>query len=140
MSFPFNIISPRFFWLILSSFGLLVFFLLWKYDPLTAGFFPPCVFYEATELYCPGCGSTRACDALIEGKLGKAFGYNPLFILCFPLVILFLICSIWFGVVKNEEFKVHARFSKSLLILAFVTLAYGVIRNLPFEALSWMRP
>jgi hypothetical protein len=140
VSFPFNVISPRFFWLIFIAVGLLVVCLLWKYDPVTAGFFPPCIFYKATDLYCPGCGATRACDALIEGNFGKAFGYNPLFVVCFPFVILFLICSIWFGIVKNEEFKVHARFSKYLLILAFVTLAYGVIRNLPFEAFSWMRP
>ena len=133
-------ISPRAAWTAFLAAALVAIVLLWKFDPATAGFFPPCIFYKATDLYCPGCGATRACDALIEGNFGKAFGYNPLFVVCFPFVILFLICSIWFGIVKNEEFNVHVRFSKYLLILAFVTLAYGVIRNLPFEAFSWMRP
>lgn len=140
MTLPSKAISPRFFWLVFLAVGLSAVFLLWKFDPVTAGFFPPCIFHKATGLHCPGCGATRACDALIAGNLGKAFGYNPLFIVCFPFVIFFLIRSVWFGVVKNEEFRVHERFSKYLLALAILTVAYGVVRNLPVEELSWMRP
>jgi len=140
VSLSIKAISPRAVWVAFLAAALVAIVLLWKFDPATAGFFPPCIFYKATDLYCPGCGATRACDALIEGDLSKAFGYNPLFIVCFPFVIFFLVRSVWLGVVKNEEFDVPERLSKYLLVLAFVTLAYGVVRNLPLDELSWMRP
>jgi len=132
--------SPRVIWsffLVAVLFGL---FLLWKFDPVTAGFFPPCIFNKATDLYCPGCGATRACDALVEGKINQAFGYNPLFIVCFPFALFFLARSVWLGVVKNEQLEVPQRLSKYLLALAIVTIAFGVVRNLPFGELAWMRP
>jgi hypothetical protein len=135
-----NAKSPRILWLAFLAVGASAFFLLWKFDPVTVGFFPPCIFYKVTNLYCPGCGSTRACDALIEGRLSNAFGYNPLFIVCLPLVFFFLLRSVWLGIVKNEVFEVHHRYSKYLLVLAIVIVAYGVARNLPFDEFAWMRP
>ena len=133
-------ISPRTAWVAFLAAALVAVVLLWKFDPVTAGFFPPCIFHKVTDLYCPGCGATRACDALIEGELGKAFRYNPLFIVCFPFVIFFLGRSVWFGVVKNKEFEVPESLSKYLMVLAIVVVAYGVVRNLPLDELSWMRP
>ena len=132
--------SPRLFWLLFVGVAFLALFLLWKFDPATAGFFPPCIFYEVTDLYCPGCGATRACDALVAGEINQAFGYNPLFIVCFPFVIFFLIRSLWSGVVKNEKFEIHHRFSKYILVFAIVVVAFGVVRNLPFDGLLWMAP
>ena len=41
-------------------------------------FLPPCVFNEATGLYCPGCGSTRSVRFLIRGDIGNSFIYNPI--------------------------------------------------------------
>ncbi len=38
----------------------------------------PCIFYYTTGLYCPGCGGTRACIALLHGHLIKALWYHPL--------------------------------------------------------------
>ena len=133
-------ISPRVIWSFFLASVLFALFLLWNFDPGTAGFFPPCIFNKATDLYCPGCGATRACDALVEGKINQAFGYNPLFIVCFPFALLFLARSVWLGVVKNKHLEVPQRLSKYLLALAIVTIAFGVVRNLPFGELAWMRP
>lgn len=41
----------------------------------------PCVFYETTGLYCPGCGSGRAIYALLHGRIREAFFHNPLLFL-----------------------------------------------------------
>ena len=140
MPLPSKLISPRVTWSLFLAAVLVALLLLWNFDPATAGFFPPCIFYEATDLYCPGCGATRACDVLIEGKLGQAFGYNPLFIVCFPFALFFLVRSVWLGVVKNEQLEVPQRLSNYLLALAIVTITFGVVRNLPFAELAWMRP
>ena len=37
----------------------------------------PCIFHSLTELACPGCGMTRACVALVQGKFGIAWYYHP---------------------------------------------------------------
>ena len=45
----------------------------------------PCIFYETTGLYCPGCGSGRAIYALLHGRLREAFFRNMLlFVLGVP--------------------------------------------------------
>ena len=45
-----------------------------------------CPIYELTGLYCPGCGSGRAAQALLRGDLRASLGYNllalPLGLLC----------------------------------------------------------
>lgn len=38
----------------------------------------PCVFLQVTGIYCPGCGGTRAVDALLRGQLIQSFLYHPL--------------------------------------------------------------
>ncbi|MDE0398660.1 MAG: DUF2752 domain-containing protein [Candidatus Poribacteria bacterium] len=37
----------------------------------------PCIFHSLTQLACPGCGMTRACVALVQGKFGIAWSYHP---------------------------------------------------------------
>ena len=47
----------------------------------------PCIFHSLTELACPGCGMTRACVALVQGKLGIAWYYHPFSFLVVGLAI-----------------------------------------------------
>src|SRR4051794_18522002 len=57
---------------------------LYRFDPATAGFFPPCPFRLLTGLRCPGCGSTRALHQLLHGQVGAALALNPLLPLSLP--------------------------------------------------------
>lgn len=58
-------------WLAAASCGLI--FLVWAaHIPV-----PPCVFLRVTGLYCPGCGGTRACIALLHGQLLRSLIYHP---------------------------------------------------------------
>lgn len=38
---------------------------------------PPCLFFRLTGLYCPGCGGTRACLALLHGHFLASLIYHP---------------------------------------------------------------
>ena len=38
---------------------------------------PRCILYEKTEIYCLGCGATRAVYSLISGDILKSIYYNP---------------------------------------------------------------
>lgn len=40
----------------------------------------PCVFKELTGVPCPSCGSTRAVEAFIHGRLLESIALNPLFV------------------------------------------------------------
>ncbi len=37
-----------------------------------------CFFWKVLGLYCPGCGGTRAVDALLHGKIISSLWYHPL--------------------------------------------------------------
>lgn len=38
----------------------------------------PCVLHKLTGLYCPGCGGTRAVEALLQGRFLHSLWYHPL--------------------------------------------------------------
>lgn len=38
----------------------------------------PCMLYRVLGLYCPGCGGTRAVDALLHGHIFESLWYHPL--------------------------------------------------------------
>ncbi len=39
---------------------------------------PPCVFSTYLRIYCPGCGGTRAVEALFHGHLLESVWYHPI--------------------------------------------------------------
>jgi hypothetical protein len=140
VSFLPRAVSPRVFGVVLLlGVGAAIPLLLFS-NPSVDGFFPPCFFYKLTDFYCPGCGATRACDSLVEGKIIKAFGFNPLFVACFPLAAYFILRSAWAGIALNKEYQINEKYSSWLVGLGILTIVYGVIRNIPIEVFSWMRP
>lgn len=38
----------------------------------------PCVAYSVFGIYCPGCGGTRAVNALLHGEILKSVWYHPI--------------------------------------------------------------
>lgn len=55
----------------------------------------PCIFHSLTDLTCPGCGMTRACLALAQGKFGVAWSYHPFSFLIVGLAIPAAFFPIW---------------------------------------------
>ena len=55
----------------------------------------PCIFHSLTDLICPGCGMTRACIALVQGKFGAAWNYHPFSFLFVGLAVLTAFFPIW---------------------------------------------
>jgi hypothetical protein len=100
--------------------------ILWKNDPSKTLFFPPCLFYKVTSFYCPGCGSTRACHALLNGNLSHAISMNPLLVLSIPVVIFMLIFPA----------STHIKYAPHFAVI--ILLAYWVARNIP--EFSWLAP
>lgn len=98
----------------------------WIVSSLGAGI--PCPFYQFTGFFCPGCGVTRMCMALLRGEWGEAWAANPGVCLLVPPMTVLLVCRA-VGYVKG---RLPRRWEeRSWLILALGLLAFGVWRNLP---------
>ncbi len=104
---------------------------------ITTGLSIPCVFYEATGFYCPGCGLTRFCKALCIFEWEAAARANLLFFVFFPILLGVLIVKmiqyIRTGKLKISRFELFG----GVVFLVFA-LAFAVLRNI--EAFAFLRP
>ena len=113
--------------------------LLLNNDPTRTFFLPKCAFHSLTGLFCPGCGGTRALYSLLHGDFLAAIHYNLFAILLAPIIIWLLTLDtgrVFFG------WKLRPKPAPAILlwILFWAMLGYGVLRNIPGQPWSWLRP
>ena len=118
--------------ILLPVLGLLFYFL-YHY-----GIRIPCLFYEITGYYCPGCGMSRALYALLQCHWYQAFCFNPLGLILFPFLLSYveyqLIC--W-GFDKQDQ--ITRKLPKYILYgLIVIVVLYGIMRNM--DHFLWMAP
>lgn len=106
---------------------LIVIFLIYTVLIISFDIGIPCVFYEITGLYCPGCGITRLCLSLFEGDIYQAFRYNPIIFIDLPILFILFVLNIFFK--KNKNIKKIT--DVIIIFLATITIIFGVIRNIP---------
>jgi len=112
----------------------LVFFF---FDPAQGGLYPRCQFHRLTGLNCPGCGSLRALHHLTHGEIGAAFRCNPLLIGLLPLLTFVGVRCLQHG---SKAFDTVLFRPVAVWTLLAITVAFGVLRNLPGPAFAWMSP
>jgi hypothetical protein len=111
------------------------------HNPGTSGFpYPTCAFYQATGLWCPGCGLTRGTYQLLHGHLGAALSYN-----IFTPVALVAILVVWSNWVRVSwgapSLRIPPRMVRWLAIATpALVLVYGVLRNVPVAPLRALAP
>ncbi len=100
------------------------------YFNLTEGteFFPPCVFKETFNLYCPGCGGSRALRALFSLDIIKSFLYYPPLLISLCVILGYDIRLVLTLVKKNTRYTDKYRFYDFLFIPACIILTF-IIRN-----------
>lgn len=111
---------------------------LYFFHPEKAWFYPPCLFYRFSGLYCPGCGSLRAIHNLLNGNLAKAFSYNALLVAFLPLLVLngAIVMLGKRGLVKASP---PFNSAKVVILIGFIMIVFWVLRNLstyPFNLLA----
>lgn len=102
---------------------------------------PRCLFHDATGLYCPGCGNTRATTALLHGDLAGAVAQNAAFVVALPF-LLWGASRAWLRWVYPERWKplpIRWRWSWSLVLIGLVVI-FTLLRNLPVEPLRRLAP
>lgn len=98
----------------------------------------PCIFNKITNLYCPGCGITRALFALIELDIKTALRSNILIFILMPFMLVYMINYIYL-LVNNKKNDVSQIFNKKIwYALLFITILFGIIRNINY--FHWLQP
>ena len=99
-----------------------------------------CLLHDLTGLHCPGCGMTRAANAVLEGNVAAAFRFNPLGVILLPLALVALVPEVlgWLrGCPPAWRFPLGKR---GAWILAWLVIGFAVLRNLPFPPFNWLAP
>lgn len=90
----------------------------------------PCVFYLASGKYCPGCGVSRMCVALLRLDFEAAFRANM-------LIMLLLLPGLFFGLrraflyIKTGDWQMDLPEKAGTFVALLLTLAFWLLRNLP---------
>lgn len=98
----------------------------------------PCMYYELTGLYCPGCGMTRATMSLLKLDFYQAVRYNAFSIVAIPLIALYAIGGTYAWLFNKPNFIDNKIPSKVWIIFIIVLLLYGVLRNI--SQFSYLAP
>lgn len=116
---------------------------LFAVDPSRHAIYPQCMLYNATGIYCAGCGATRALYALLHGRPLMALHDNALFVAALPLILYVAISyahqawrhDAWPPIFLNSR-QLFWRGVATLLVL----LAFMIVRNLPGALFDWLKP
>lgn len=100
----------------------------------------PCMFHALTGLYCPGCGSGRACYALLHGHIYEAFCYNPLMLILLPFFAVYLAARCIDWVVTGGDHIDRKIPFKLLLVILMIVMVYGGVRNIPLFPFNLLAP
>lgn len=96
-----------------------------------------CPIKAITGKYCPGCGVTRMCMALLSGDFASAVQYNLLLMSLIPVFAVFGTrrAVIYVKTGNSEPDKIEA---VVILIVFVATVAFWILRNT--EAFAFLAP
>jgi len=111
---------------------------LYQFNPARFGFYPVCLFHATTGLLCPGCGSLRSMHQMLHGNLGTALHCNLLLVLSVPVIAGLVIRYAWLRWQQRPTtFLIRPSWIWAAAAAVFL---FSILRNLPLEQFSWMRP
>lgn len=108
--------------------------------PLYARYFPKCIFYTSTGLYCPGCGSQRALISLLHGDIKTALHDNFLAVCLLPFIVYALTI---FLVNLFRRKKITTRLFNTFLparLILILVIVFALLRNIPAYPFTLLAP
>jgi hypothetical protein len=105
-----------------------------RFPPTLYSFYPQCPVYDWLHLECPGCGTTRALAALLQGHVKEAFRLNALTTtMLVPAIAYAVIC--YRRYLGTEPFRWPQLPSSGIYAMLAIALLFTVFRNLPLHLL-----
>lgn len=90
-----------------------------------AKIYPGCPIHRWTGVYCPGCGGTRAFEALLHGQFLKSLRFHPLVVPAVLFTVVYLILLLLWKFGKGRTPKPH--FRRIYLVIVIALILYHVI-------------
>jgi hypothetical protein len=87
-----------------------------------------CVLHEMTGYYCPGCGGTRAVDALLKGQLVKSFLFHPVVVYTLAGMLAFVV-SHTLNILTREKIPAMMFRVQFFYVMIGVILLQWIIKN-----------
>ena len=91
-------------------------------------YIPQCPWNKLTGTYCPGCGSVRAAQSLVNGNMFGLVQNNPLLALSLPFFAILLFSTAFQALRGYKLFSFHITKS-GIAVLSAVIIVYWVLRN-----------
>ncbi len=109
------------------------------FPPSEYDFYPKCVMYQLSGLYCPGCGGTRAAHHLVHGRFFDACRMNVFATLFLPILLSVLL---WQKIVldRKKPFLTLSASPRLQWTLGMSVIAFGIARNFPWPPFCWLAP
>ena len=116
----------------------LIYFL---FDPVTNKYFPSCIFYKLTGLFCPGCGAQRSIHSLLTGNIIAAVHANILLIFCLPFLMVYYAIQTINFIRPHTNIKINiVNWVWFIYLCALVVVYYWIARNVPFLEAKFLAP
>jgi len=113
--------------------------ILWFVNPSTTQILPACPMLTITGFACPGCGMTRGFHALLHCDLIAALDFNAL-IPFYAIGGLYVLLSLFLVVVRGRGLPFRFVTPVTLFGFLFVSVLFGVVRNIPAYPFSALFP
>lgn len=113
---------------------------LFHYEVLPDSLKVHCIIYRVTGLYCPGCGASRACYAILHGDWSSAAGKNILLVVLLPFFGLYAaVRSVDWAITGVNRVDKHIP-DICLYVVLGIVIVYGIIRNIPVWPFYLLQP
>ncbi len=101
-------------------------FLVNKHELVLCLSYGQCAFYEKFGIYCPGCGGTRAVNALLHGELWDSFLYHPAVIYAVGIYMTFMTTYSLHLITKGKTRYLRIGYITLVTILAVLLLQWAI--------------
>jgi len=118
------------------------FFYIYNFNPaIQRNLFFACPLNQATGLYCPGCGNTRALHALVHLDFIGMLNYNFLFPFVF-IILGWLFAGEYLNLLMGRRILWLPKRVPAILIIlfCFVVIAFVILRNIPIYPFTILAP
>ncbi|MDE6445320.1 MAG: DUF2752 domain-containing protein [Alistipes sp.] len=99
-------------------------------DPYSV-WMPKCPFRLLTGFDCPACGSQRALQALVHGRVAEALGHNPFLVISIPYFLLVAYTTFW-PQARERGLLRYVQHPTVIYLYAAVFILWWIFRNTPY--------